>query len=487
MKRIFIFALLQLLFEVTVFAQIDEIRANYEKFQKQARTDFENFRKQANNEYSEFVRQAWEQFHALPSIPKPKDETIPPVVLPDDDKDKPIESKPVVIDDVITPPAPEPQPVPVAPIREQPEEDKVVDFIFYGTACSARLSDKAKFSLGDCGYEKLAAAWDVLSADGVCNNTIRDCLELRIRLQLSDWAYLNMLNSLAVKAFGDTNEATFLMAYIYCQSGYSMRLALADNRLYMLFASKHAIYDTGYFNIGGVNFYPFNCKADEMQICEAAFPDEKPLSLLMATAQSFAYKGSGTRTLTSERYPNFTVQAQVNKNLIDFYNTYPTSQLGDDFMTRWAMYANTPMEKEVSESLYPALRQQINGLTEKEAVERLLNWVQTAFTYEYDDKVWGCDRAFFAEETLYYPYCDCEDRSILLTRIVRDLLGLDCILIYYPGHLASAVCFNEQVNGDYIQLNGKRFVVCDGTYIGAPIGMTMPGMDNKTAKVILLE
>ena len=34
---------------------------------------------------------------------------------------------------------------------------------------------------------------------------------------------------------------------------------------------------------------------------------------------------------------------------------------------------------------------------------------------------------------------NCEDRAILFTRIVRDLLGLKCILIYYPGHLASAV------------------------------------------------
>jgi len=43
------------------------------------------------------------------------------------------------------------------------------------------------------------------------------------------------------------------------------------------------------------------------------------------------------------------------------------------------------------------------------------------------------------------------------------------------------------VSGDYILLNGKRFTVCDATYIGAPVGLTMPEMDNKAAKVILLE
>ena len=107
--------------------------------------------------------------------------------------------------------------------------------------------------------------------------------------------------------------------------------------------------------------------------------------------------------------------------------------------------------------------------------------------YEYDNKVWGHDRAFFSEESLYYPYCDCEDRSILFSRLVRDLVGLDVILVYYPGHLASAVRFDEDLPGDYIALNHRKYMVCDPTYIGASIGMSMPNMDNQTAKVILLK
>jgi hypothetical protein len=34
--------------------------------------------------------------------------------------------------------------------------------------------------------------------------------------------------------------------------------------------------------------------------------------------------------------------------------------------------------------------------------------------------------------------------------------------------------------------DGRKFVVCDPTYIGAPLGMTMPGMNNSEATVILL-
>ena len=137
--------------------------------------------------------------------------------------------------------------------------------------------------------------------------------------------------------------------------------------------------------------------------------------------------------------------------------------------------------------LYPQLRELIAGKSQWEAGNLLLNWVQTAFVYEYDDKVWGEDRAFFPDETLYYPYCDCEDRSILFSRLVRDLMGLEVILLYYPGHLATAVCFTEDVAGDYLLVNGKRYVVCDPTFINANVGRTMTDMDNATAHVILLE
>ncbi|MBQ7495556.1 MAG: hypothetical protein IJT75_07425, partial [Bacteroidaceae bacterium] len=108
-------------------------------------------------------------------------------------------------------------------------------------------------------------------------------------------------------------------------------------------------------------------------------------------------------------------------------------------------------------------------------------------TYKYDEDVWGHDRAFFAEETLYYPFADCEDRSILFSRLVRDLLGLKVVLVYYPGHLATAVHFTTDVKGDYLTHNGERYTICDPTYMGASAGRTMSGMDNSSAQAILLK
>lgn len=483
----FILILLSLSYVSIMSAQTeDEFRKSYEGFKQQARKEYDDFRDEANRQYAEFIRQAWQQYKTLPAIPKPKDEEVKPVVMPEEDRDKPIDDKPVIIEDVITPPAPKPQPVPVAPIREQPKpEEKYVAFRFYGTECKVRFNDDERFTLGKCDKNTMASVWERMSGEEY-NNTIRDCLELRIRLRLCDWAYLNFLDTMAKACLGDGNEATMLMAFVYCQSGYKMRIGLSDTRAYLLYASEHEIYGQPYFNLDGERYYTFGNGESSLSICGALMPEEQPLSLLITEEQTFANIKTTARSLQSKKYPEIKVQTHVNKNLIDFYDTYPTSEFGNDFMTRWAMYANAPLEKKAKESLYPVLKTKIDGLDKKEAAERLLNFVQTAFVYEYDDKVWGHDRAFFTEETLYYPYCDCEDRSILFSRLVRDLLGLDVILVYYPGHLATAVCFEENVNGDYIMLNGRKFVVCDPTYIGAPVGHTMSEMNNKTANVILL-
>ena len=460
----------------------------YEQFKKQARTEYENFRDQANREYAEFMRMAWDQHQVMPAIPKPEEKEVPPVVMPEKDKDKPIDSNPVTIDDVVEPPTPKPQPVPVAPIREETKpQEKHIGFTLYGMNLKVRFNDDQRFTLSSCSENAVADAWTKLSGVNY-NNTIRDCMEIRIRYQLSDWAYLKMLEKMSYACLGkNTNEATLLMAFVYCQSGYQMRLGVANGMLRMLYTSEHIIYKKSYFEIDGEKLYEYGYDEKTMQICGAKFPQEKPLSLLIPQEQLFGYSKSNARTLVSERYPDIKITISANKNHVDFDQDYPTSMVNDNFMTRWAMYANKPLDKKTRNDLYLALRNKINALNQKEAMERLLNWVQTAFVYEYDDKVWGEDRAFFPEETLYYPYCDCEDRSIFLSRLVRDLLGLNVILVYYPGHLAMAINFTEDVKGDYIMLNGKRYVVCDPTYIGAPVGKTMPGMDNATAKVIMLE
>lgn len=392
------YALLSVLVFIALLTETkgQTLKDKYDDFKQQAHQEYSDFRKKCNAEYADFLKQAWQSYEAGPAIPKPKDEIVPPVVMPKEDLDKPVQPKPVPIDTVITPviEQPTPQPLPVAPIYENTNPtNEYFTFTFFRTEGKVRLPKTKAQSVialnNQLTGENLATAWEDLS-NGEYDNLIRDCLELRIRHRLSDWAYMLMIRELSEKYYGgQCNAATFLTTWIYCQTGYQLRSAIDNGKLYMLFGTKHHIYDLPYFDIDGICFYPFLHKDEEfngkVQICGASLPEEKPMSLYVPSAQSLAEHLSNPRTIQAEKNRSAVATVQVNQSLLDFYSTYPPSMIDDDFCTRWAMYANTPMADDIKAQLYPQIRIFIEGKSKIEAANIILHWVQTGFVYEYDD------------------------------------------------------------------------------------------------------
>lgn len=479
--RLFVFVACLIFIESPTFSQ--SFKEQYELFKKNANNSFLSFRDECNQKYIEFLKSAWDRYEGKTPIDIPVElNPIPPQPFEEEEIPVHVSINPIEI----SPIKDTPQPKPVEPIKENKEStEDYFSVKFFDDHCKVRLPEIAKMRLQDLSPNSIAEGWESLCSEEM-DNAIRDCLETRIRYGLCDWAYLLFLDELSRQYCKDANGATLLMAFLYCQSGYQMRLAVDGNNLYMLYGSKHQIYDKGYFDLEGMYFYPFGEPSNYISICNAAFEGETPLSLFISSEQLLGGNKSDWREIKSIRYSDTEVQSHVPENLIKFFDQYPTSVLDGNPMTRWAMYANTPLAQQTKDAIYPSLKKSIEGLTEETAANKLLNWVQTGFVYEYDDKVWGHDRAFFAEETLYYPFADCEDRSILFSRLVRDLLGLDVALIYYPGHLATAVKFDTNVRGDAMLINGEKYIVCDPTYIGAPVGAQMPDLEYDKAQAIVL-
>lgn len=493
----------------------------FNQFSADKQAEFDAFRRRANEQYADFMRQAWEAF-PVHEAEQPKDEkTLPPVVYeesvptpvpqpkPQGDsisqpkpQEKPqpkeqvapisalepaIDTKPAPIavkPQVAVVPTPQPTPEPVAPVQPKEEPYKRVSIGYFGTIITIGFPTNDNLHLRALKEDAIADAWQQLS-DSRYDITVSTALKARKANALCDWAYMQVLQAATEKQYGTTNEAVLMQAFLMTQSGYRIRLGMSDTRLYMLVASLYDIFHLRYYTLDGTKYYDISGEKNaKIRITKAKYEKEKSLSLQMTRLPLLNNDPAPKRTLTSRK--GVTASVCVNKNLIDFFNTYPQACFGGNQTTRWAAYANTPIEQSVKDMLYPPLRKTISTMNEHDAVGILLNWVQTAFEYGYDDEIWGGDRAFFAQETLYYPYCDCEDRAILFSHLVRDLLGLDVVLLYYPGHLATAVAFSEDVNGDYLTYSNRKYVVCDPTYINAGVGRTMPGMNNQQAQIIAL-
>lgn len=491
-----ILLVLSLCLSLTVEAQsFDEYKRQrldeFDSYKDKKMSEFAEYRNRVNKEFAEYMRQKWVWLDGDEAVQDPKKDIpdVKPVVLPELDEVVIPDDNEIPLFDLVPIPELDPTPILVTPIpyKPRPSEEKL-DFVFYGTECSVRFDLSRKTVLNGCRENSVADMWDELSTSAY-NNLLHDCNEIRENLNLCDWAYLQLAGVVADLVYGaGTNEAVLLEAYIMNQSGFKIRLGRSyGDRLHVLIATADDMYNRSYWTMDGTHYYlSRNENISGLYVFDTSFPEEQLLRLSVVAEQKITHKMSAPRHLYSDRYPDMNVQTEANVNMMKFYENYPPSFRRNNSFSQWYHYANAPISQSVKDDIYPTIKACIAGKTQQEAANIIINFVQTAFEYKTDDEVWGDERSFFPEESLYYPYCDCEDRSILFSRLVRDLMGLDVVLLYYPGHLATAVCFDEYISGDYIIVNGRRYLVCDPTYINASIGRTMPGMDNSSVKVVCL-
>lgn len=467
--------------------------AAYGAYKEKKEADFEAYRARVNAEYAEYMRRYWVWLESKKPVadPRLKIKEVGPINLPDlSDFDPDIDTEiekvtvlPIQMKNV--------DPVKVPPIKYKAKTaEKRIQFKFYGTPCEVRFDPTKKVQLANARENAVADMWEVLSTDDY-NNILYDLLQARKKLQLCDWAYLKLAETAAETIYGaGTNESVVLSAFIMNQSGYRIRMGRTDDeKLHLLVASKDGMYSRLYWELNGNRYYlSKNSGVKSLHIFDNKYPEEQSMSLAIENEQLFLKKATTPRVLRSKKNADISFSATFNENMIQFYSDYPKPFPMNNPDDQYYYLANTPISKEVKDMVYPYLKRAIAGKSEEEAGNIIINFMQTALVYEYDDKVWGAHRAFFPEETLFYPYCDCEDRAILFTRLIRDLMGLEAVILHVPGHALAAVNFHEDIKGTYITFNGKKFLVCEPTFLSAmPIGATGKDFDVSQVKVEVLE
>ncbi|MEI7527079.1 MAG: hypothetical protein WCJ95_22205, partial [Mariniphaga sp.] len=168
-----------------------------------------------------------------------------------------------------------------------------------------------------------------------------------------------------------------------------------------------------------------------------------------------------------------------NTSLIDYYRDYPVCEL--------KVYFSTPLSKDLLNSLDDYFARLFSGMADAQKVATLLEFVQKAFPYQTDKEQFGREKYFFPDELFFYPFSDCEDRAVLFTRLVQHFTNLKCVGLDYPGHVNTAVCFQEETRGDYLTIKGLKYIVCDPTYINAPIGYLPKEFIGKPPKIITFD
>lgn len=388
-------------------------------------------------------------------------------------------SKPQVIAKPVTKPV-------IMPVVKKDEKSKyknlkAMHFDFYSNSVEMFYDPKIRYRSNKATSKNIAKFWEYTSKTK-WKKLLEQIQDKSKEFNLNGWAEYQFVHKFSQKVYGDENLSNMLTWFILTKLNYDTKVAYGNNKVYLLANVKQKLFQVSFFNIKGKKYYVITPTGKAKSIgrvytYQGSYPKSinglsfsMPKEVLFDTnvkekELSFKYYG--------EKY---VVNTNYSKDLVDFYKSFPQS----DF----TVYFGASNSKYLSDSILSSLSKFLKNKSEIEAANFLLRFTQIAFKYKTDPDQFGYEKPMFPEEMLYYPYNDCEDRAVMYSYLVENLLGLDVVGVKYSGHLATAVSFNSKVSGNSFKHKSKTYVIADPTYINANVGMPMKQYKNAKFEII---
>ncbi len=351
----------------------------------------------------------------------------------------------------------------------------------YSTGMVARLD-------GPPNAKSISAFWEAMSKSNY-EEFLRQAQQVREKMKLNDWGFCEMLHKTAVRLYpGLTNEPNLFVWFMLSKSGYRAKIGYSGDAVYLLLPASNTLYAVAYYVFANSDQKFYNVMFDRFEkpritqlfSYDQDYPNATKLTGYQINTPPSIQPDTKAKILKFvDNGSEYTVTVKYDQSSVKFFEYYPQTDL--------EVYFDAVPSTDARKSLLEAMRPFVKDKSETDAVDVLLHFVQTAFPYKTDDEQFGREKPFFPEETLYYPGSDCEDRAVLFSFLVRNLLGLKVVGLDYPNHVATAVRFNGDVKGDQVMVGNVKFTICDPTYINADFGMCMPQFKKVKPGIIALK
>ena len=449
---------------------------------------FQSYMDENDKAFVGFLKQQWKKVELekpkeLNPTPKPLE--IPkakPATQPEKDTAKRKQKR---VEQPIAQMKPIKKPKPKQPLAKTPKPQKSaaqIPVAFLGhTLLMPKLNARDWRFKQSLNSKNIAKHWQAMASQK--HKHIIDALKTHSTdFKLNDWAQALLVNRYAKKiGLSDQNSQQLFTWFVLLKAGFQTRLAY-NQHAFVLMPSQQAVYGITYFTLKSKRYYALSFDGEKVNTGQAYTYSGKhnagEKTLDFGGASHIIMAGNKKQRELKFKFGKNTHNIKLSYALgqVEFSNSLP--QL--DFQ----YYPQQGLPLETSAALLKQLQNIIKNKTEVEAVNILLRFMQTAFAYQTDGQQFNSENYLLPIETLHYPYSDCEDKTAMFAWLVETLLGLDTVLLHYPGHIAAAVKFSQLPKGDSLSFKGKRYTVADPTYNYASIGMTMPQFKNKQPKVL---
>ncbi len=455
---------------------------SFEEFKQAEMKAFKAYKDALDKEFADYLNQPWKPFDSKKSKAKlkPKPQVIKPIeTVKEPGKKAPVIEVPKIKKEVKVAKiekVPEVEPVivkvPEAKVTPQNINMAKTQIIFYGHKLVIKYENPLDNRYSTMmNRQKISDAWKAFATSEYVEllNQVKESVKV---LNLNDWGQIKLLEKIGGKLFRNRNESRLFTWFIFTKLGYDIKVGFARQNVVLMTPINTNLYSTTYFKIGGKKYYAIDYtggkKVGRIKTYEKPHPaaknsfdlriDKRPMLKQYKTSRSVAFK-----------YKNreYKLDLDYDKVYVAYYKNYPQVEYDNYFKAPVSPIADASFKNNVAKL--------IEGKGEVEAVNLLLRLVQKGFDYKIDQTQFGYEKVMLPEETLFYPYSDCEDRSILFSKLVNDLLGLEVVGIKFPEHLATAVVLKSRLSGgtSFVK-DGKRYYIADPTYLGADVGMIPP-------------
>ena len=448
---------------------------SFADFRKGMLEGYNKFRQSVLDDYDSFLEAAWgdyEQFRGQDRYELPKPHIAPVADIPADDKPLPLPKKNPDFQPAPTgKPAPSDKPVPSAPSgMPAPADRPEFTFPFYGIefkiAENAVSLPRRLDTSGD-----FADQWRALAKSDV-KQMIPEFRKIAADHGLNDYLTYQLIRSYTDSRYADSHPTArvALQHYLLANMGFDVRIALDDRATPLLLIpfSQH-VYGRPFLMFGNQKYYVFQPEGIEFNTASRISTCKLPADADLGRPMDLRLAGLNLPEKMKDfklSFDGIELHGQVNENLFPVLYRSPQMAIGD--------YAESTLSPRLRDDLVSQLKSQLDGMPQREAVDKLLKFTQSAFDYATDGDFHGFEKPYFLEEILYYPKCDCEDRVIFYTYMLWNVLGVPNHLIAYPGHESASVCLDQPIKGTSYDYDGRCFYISDPTFIGATSGMCMP-------------
>ena len=293
---------------------------------------------------------------------------------------------------------------------------------------------------------------------------LQSLTDQQAKYNFSDWHLYEIVSRASEVMFHDARYQILFQWFILRMAGIDAQLFYAGSEVYLHAPTKDVEFGFYTLEFHGQKYVNLTAKRNNLKMDEVKpyLPEliwdgrkrramtmhmeelpKLPDAVVVDRLLEFSHAGQKHRMMV-----------KLNKDHLDMMDDYPYYSQSQFF--------HMELSPEAEGTLLPKLEEMLRGRTQLQKIEFLLSFVRTAFLYKDDRNRFGHEKPMSPEQTLYYSYSDCEDRSALFFYLSRKLLKIPAIVLDFEEHVGVALEL-PNVKGEFFRFQDRRFVYCEAT------------------------